>query len=711
MPTNVTPIFPGGIAGDSQLKVAGNNLQTNLAGSIGAGDTILTLTSPLGFVANMLISIDKEILSVSSVVGAALTVIRGFDGTTASGHAQGAKVSGFIEAWHHNVLAAEIAAIEAALGTNLSNVPSSISGAFVASVFNFSVNPPASITVGANVITLTPVPKGVNGADIGHYLYISGGTGTPEAVLITGGSAVSGAASGTIIFSAVRTHSGAYSISSASGGLQEALMLANAGTGGIVRITAPIAVHAQITIPVNANFGSFIIEGIGQAANPGGVALYRATDYPVGDILLFDQTLAVGGSAVVIRDLSIYNGGAFGFWVNNTSGAAIHIRASTALPFTTRNVNVNSGYVGWDVDGSLGFTIDNCTYTYQNPVYTFPSLAAIRVRYTGAGFLPEGAITNNVLVAVSLTSLLSFGILVGWADGINIQGNHVGFMNDLMAFTVTTNTQIDTLQICDNEFDTANTNIVHFFSDGGTPLFVSYIIFADNHMLGGVNGHGFLIDTNCNVQNLQVSGNRIGRNGLCGIAVAGTNAVSGAVTISGNLIFDNNTGNIANQAGIKLYAASTVTNYLITANHILNSSVFGFQQFGVYLPNAGISGSTITSNDFHSPAGSVAQTPISINGAIASTVIRTNGGVDDVTPAIASASTLAFPINQNFTITGTTGVTAVTMTAVPAGSTGTFRTTSGAVTFSAGGGIGNTITTAQNVPVTWIYDGTLLWLK
>ncbi|HZO57460.1 MAG TPA: hypothetical protein VFB63_32410, partial [Bryobacteraceae bacterium] len=63
--------------------------------------------------------------------------------------------------------------------------------------FNFlPQSPGGSLSVGSNTITLSPVPDGVNGSNSDHYLYISGGVGTAEAVLITGGSAVSGAASG-----------------------------------------------------------------------------------------------------------------------------------------------------------------------------------------------------------------------------------------------------------------------------------------------------------------------------------------------------------------------------------------------------------------------------------------------------------------------------------------------------------------------------------
>jgi hypothetical protein len=78
------------------------------------------------------------------------------------------------------------------------------------------------LQVGANSVTLAPCPRGVNGTDAWHFLYIAG-TGTPEAVLITGGTCVSRASTGTIEFMAAYTHPATYRIESATGGVQEAL--------------------------------------------------------------------------------------------------------------------------------------------------------------------------------------------------------------------------------------------------------------------------------------------------------------------------------------------------------------------------------------------------------------------------------------------------------------------------------------------------------
>jgi hypothetical protein len=79
-----------------------------------------------------------------------------------------------------------------------------------------------SIHVGSNTLTLKPCPRGVNGNDAWHYIYISG-TGEPEAVLINGGTCVSEATGGTINFVAAHAHGMGYRLGTATAGVQEAV--------------------------------------------------------------------------------------------------------------------------------------------------------------------------------------------------------------------------------------------------------------------------------------------------------------------------------------------------------------------------------------------------------------------------------------------------------------------------------------------------------
>jgi hypothetical protein len=90
--------------------------------------------------------------------------------------------------------------------------------------------------------------------------------------------------------------------------------------------------------------------------------------------------------------------------------------------------------------------------------------------------------------------------------------------------------------------------------------------------------------------------------------------------------------------------------------------------------------------------------------------VFTSGQIGLPQPAIASGASFTMPPYPFFTVTGTTGVTSVA--GCNAGASGSFVTTSGAVTFTAGTGIGNTFTSTANLPISWFCDaGGKVWLK
>lgn len=280
----ITPVFPNGIATAANLKVANNLIQTTLRVSAASTDTVLWVNSTAGFVPNCLVSIDKEIISISSIApgpNPSLVVDsggRGFDGTTAAQHSGGAQVSMFIDAWHHNAVSAEIMAIEAALGPNLSlagKVPF-----LVTTDFQFTPQSPGgSLISGTNVITLSPVPRGVNGTDQNHWLYISGGTGTGEAVLITGGTAVGGTPSGTVIVSCANAHAGAWTIQSATAGAAEAFNSSATHPCMVVVPAGDFTWHGPLTTPAITTTSAhhYTLTGLGRETS----RINIASDFPL----------------------------------------------------------------------------------------------------------------------------------------------------------------------------------------------------------------------------------------------------------------------------------------------------------------------------------------------------------------------------------------------------------------------------------------------
>lgn len=92
--------------------------------------------------------------------------------------------------------------------------------------FSWSNANAADLTApGAKTVTLASCPPGVTGTEPQYYVYVSG-TGTSEAVLVTGGTCAGNNQPGTLQFTTVNSHAAGYTVTSASGGLQEALIAA-----------------------------------------------------------------------------------------------------------------------------------------------------------------------------------------------------------------------------------------------------------------------------------------------------------------------------------------------------------------------------------------------------------------------------------------------------------------------------------------------------
>ena len=275
-----TAVYPGAVATDDQLKVAANRVQTKLMANITSADTTIVVQSSTGWAANMLATIGSEVISICGVAGNTLRVGaasgscpnvngRGYDSTTAAAHSTGpcttavttGCVSNYQPAWYHNALAAELKATQTALGANLGNV--SQAGTFDTARHNFTPQlPGTNLVAGSTTITMAPVPLGINwnNGSNDHYLYVYGGTDAAGVCYIvsTGpGTAVSGAASGSLTLSCAAQHRGAYSIASANGGFSEAH--ARVAAGQSIIITADITAYSPLRVTKN----NLEIRGVG----------------------------------------------------------------------------------------------------------------------------------------------------------------------------------------------------------------------------------------------------------------------------------------------------------------------------------------------------------------------------------------------------------------------------------------------------------------
>jgi hypothetical protein len=143
----------------------------------------------------------------------------------------------------------------------------------------------ATLIAGSNTVTLTPCPLGVNGTDSPHYLSLAPGAGdpTPEWFLITGGTCTSGAASGTITFTAAYSHLANYVIGSATSGIQEAYYTVTPPgisialiPGTNYTVAAPLYVRGGASL-LNGNYATLTHASFNSAVNIGAGTSFGAT--------------------------------------------------------------------------------------------------------------------------------------------------------------------------------------------------------------------------------------------------------------------------------------------------------------------------------------------------------------------------------------------------------------------------------------------------
>lgn len=181
------------------------------------------------------------------------------------------------------------------------------------------------IQPGTNNVTLTPCPKGVNGTDLWHYLYISR-TGTPEIVLITGGSCTSRAPSGTVEFTAIYPHAGGYSVGSATDGVQEAVIDAYVQKSGTL-------ISRQVMIDPGHHLfrARMSIRGSALTINSSGATITCAMKDTC--IMMGDPSNADGFSSIVLNGLRLSPAVQQGTWPaveDDANGSTINDLAPAA---------------------------------------------------------------------------------------------------------------------------------------------------------------------------------------------------------------------------------------------------------------------------------------------------------------------------------------------------------------------------------------------
>lgn len=581
--------YPGRVATNADLIVAVDRQQSTLLLALGAGDTTMTVLDPSRIGADNLLSIDDEIVKTTGPpAGNVVPISRGFDGTVAAAHASGAIIAGLVDAWHHNALVAEVEAIENTLGANLSRL-SSTGLIIFSSAYNFvPQSPGGNLTVGTNGVTLSPVPLGVNGSDVMHYLYISGGTGAAEAALITGGSAVAGAASGTLFITCANAHSGAWTVQSDSGGIYEAINTLPAG-GGTVMIpnatTALVAglngiVYTRNNVALTGSGWSSVIQ-----ARPGANQ---------------NTLLQLNGSNILIRDLKIDGNVANGGSAINSTGQALQLgtSANPAINTLVDHVEV-TGAGAWGITYTAGAHDDVVQNSYIHDIGPITGPGPANGFAMSFGGLPRpfnmhirGCRIERVYNKDATLGPGASGAIGGDATDVSIEGNDIldciqqgggmianggadgiqrnwNVRNNRIVKTITLNADATSGIEMNGLGLLATGNVVSGMTSGGSAIAVEGAagqvhanhVIANNQLYNNAFGI-ILINAGGSVSRAVISGNRIAGmvSGSVGIRVE---SACSAIDIIGNDLTDCATP-VTNAAPtqVTLIGNGTVPNYI-----------------------------------------------------------------------------------------------------------------------------------------------------
>jgi len=500
----------------------------------------------------------------------------------------------------------------------------------------------------ANVTDGTYLPTGSDsGMEIDipfNYIRISGGTGTAETQpLQSGGNCTPGAISGTVVVNTSQTHTGAWSIGTATAGIQEASLYAQTlPNGGEVRLpNGNVTVYAT-TVLLSGLPVTF------RGSGPWATAILADTSLATHDIFycpgpscinqFFDMTIAGTSST--------------------TSGAAIHLKDNTSGYPKISNVR--------SVDTYVGFWIDNSDYvdvlnSYYDQYVNTTAYAGLWV----SGSSSDSHITGGhyTTPAVNVPTMLDYGILITGADGVTISSVSVrGSIGIGIEPAFGTGSLILGSVFVNNVIvDTCRNNAVRILSTG-TPAgndFFGNVNITNSHISSAdvfENADQILIDTT--TMGLMYSGINISNSLVANATLNGIKArnVRG-LKINNNNVLNNDWSSTGN-SGIYIDGGAYIN---IVGNILQDTRAVPLQDYGVFFVNP-ISFVTMTGNS--SIGNSLAGY---LNSAtITNSIASNNTGADDLINSAAAAAVMTLPSNMGKTLSLSVG-------------TGTVNTLNGAI--------------------------------
>lgn len=414
-------------------------------------------------------------------------------------------------------------------------------------LYNFAaISPGGALTVGSNTINLGILPAGVAAASIGvAYLYLSGGTGTAEAVPITNVSGTS------VTVTCAYTHSGAWTVSSATAGIQENVIAAGANARvwippGQWNIYAPISVQTRM-----------------QFRGAGARSTILAPQSPTQDV--FDVVTPADSGVhypVVFKDLGILSA------TPATGGNFISVTAASSSfnNFTeVADCYFYGTFTGLNFQNCAYFNVHDCVFEIGQPTNGTYILAANPASVDSG----DSSIHNNWFFGNAGTTLSAITYQSG--GGLRVRNNKFLATAVGLNAVCAVNGEATELSVVGNNFDGCIVDALML--KGASGAFATDIVIASN-VFNGSPTHAFLT-TDANggtLTRVVINGNEFIQAGGTGTVL---NLVScGGLSVSGNLVNSANNG-----TAVPLYAgASTVG--LVSGNTFSTYSNLGYSVSG-----------------------------------------------------------------------------------------------------------------------------------
>lgn len=248
---------------------------------------------------------------------------------------------------------------------------------YVTASWNWSQTPADNLgAAGNNTIHLAPCPLGIDTNSAANYysykVYISG-TGTAEAVPVTGGSCAPGSSSGTITVTTKNAHAAGYTVGSASTGIQEAWNDAWVNdTGNYVQ--AEVAPYVKLTADQQYNvYASVYLRGRGGVLDGAGALIVCSTR---------DRCIYIGTTqgGPYVNHHKLYNlSGAAAINIDGVQVAGVSVSSGT---YTITTASTHPFVVGDTVDCEYYST--NSTGHWTTPVLTVPNSTTFTVHLGNA---------------------------------------------------------------------------------------------------------------------------------------------------------------------------------------------------------------------------------------------------------------------------------------------------------------------------------------